>query len=92
MDPQRIAELLESGQEIWQSFALCSEVDFDTFFPEKGGSTKEAKRICAECAVTEQCLEYAIVNDQRYGIWGGIAESERCEIRKAKAANRNNAG
>jgi WhiB family redox-sensing transcriptional regulator len=90
MDSQRIAELLESGQEIWQSFALCSEVDYDTFFPEKGGSTKEAKRICAECAVSEQCLEYAIVNDQRYGIWGGIAESERYEIRKAKAAKRNN--
>jgi WhiB family redox-sensing transcriptional regulator len=90
MDRQQIVELLESGQEIWQSFALCSEVDFDTFFPEKGGSTKEAKRICAECVVIDQCRNFAIANDQRYGIWGGLAESERFEIRKA--ANRNNVG
>lgn len=88
MTRPELLELLESGQEIWQSFALCTQVDPDTFFPEKGGSTKEAKRICAECEVISQCRDFALQNDERYGIWGGLAESERYELKKA--ANRRN--
>ena len=54
----------------------------EAFFPEKGGSTREAKRICESCEVRQECLEYALANDERFGIWGGLSEMERRRLRK----------
>jgi len=65
--------------------ALCAETDPEAFFPEKGGSTREAKRICSGCEVRAQCLEYALAHDERFGIWGGLSERER---RRLKAPGR----
>ncbi|ANA85267.1 WhiB-like regulatory protein [Gordonia phage BritBrat] len=65
----------------WHDDALCSQVDVgDMFFPEKGGSTAEAKTICAGCDVREQCLEWALENQERFGIFGGKSERERRRI------------
>jgi WhiB family redox-sensing transcriptional regulator len=50
--------------------------------PEKGGSTRDAKRICQGCDVKQQCLEYALANDERFGIWGGLSERERRKLKK----------
>lgn len=61
----------------WQDHALCAETDPDAFFPEKGGSTREAKRVCRSCLVRSECLEYALENDERFGVWGGMSERER---------------
>lgn len=66
----------------WQADALCSQTDPEAFFPEKGGSTRDAKRICAGCEVKAQCLEYALANDERFGIWGGMSERERRKLKK----------
>lgn len=66
----------------WQADALCAETDPEAFFPEKGGSTRDAKRICDSCDVRQQCLEYALENDERFGIWGGLSERERRKLRK----------
>jgi WhiB family redox-sensing transcriptional regulator len=66
----------------WQSDALCAQTDPEAFFPEKGGSTRDAKRICTSCEVKAQCLEYALENDERFGIWGGLSERERRKLRK----------
>jgi WhiB family redox-sensing transcriptional regulator len=66
----------------WQADALCTQTDPEAFFPEKGGSTRDAKRICAECTVKTECLEYALANDERFGIWGGLSERERRKYRR----------
>jgi WhiB family redox-sensing transcriptional regulator len=66
----------------WQADALCAQTDPEAFFPEKGGSTRDAKKICASCEVRAQCLEYALKNDERFGIWGGLSERERRKLRK----------
>lgn len=66
----------------WQADALCAQTDPEAFFPEKGGSTREAKRICEGCEVRSQCLEYALANDERFGIWGGLSERERRKLRR----------
>ena len=66
----------------WQAEAVWAETDPELFFPEKGGSTREAKRICAGCDVKAQCLEYALANDERFGIWGGLSERERRKLKK----------
>jgi WhiB family redox-sensing transcriptional regulator len=57
--------------------ALCAQTDPEIFFPEKGGSTRAAKQICRGCELRAQCLTYAVENDERYGIWGGLSERER---------------
>jgi WhiB family transcriptional regulator, redox-sensing transcriptional regulator len=66
----------------WASKAKCLQAEPETFFPEKGGSTREAKRICALCEVREPCLEYALANDERFGIWGGLSERERRRLKR----------
>ncbi len=83
---QGIADLLGIGTEAdaqsWQEQALCAETDPEAFFPEKGGSTREAKKICTGCEVKAQCLEFALANDERFGIWGGLSERERRRLRR----------
>jgi WhiB family redox-sensing transcriptional regulator len=73
---------LEADAQSWQEQALCAETDPEAFFPEKGGSTREAKKICTGCEVKAECLEYALSNDERFGIWGGLSERERRRLRR----------
>ena len=71
----------DGGQAAWRLDALCAETDPEAFFPEKGGSTREAKRVCLGCSVRTECLEFALANDERFGIWGGLSERERRRVR-----------
>ncbi len=66
----------------WQTDSLCAQTDPEAFFPEKGGSTRDAKKICGACEVRTECLDYALSNDERFGIWGGLSERERRKLRK----------
>jgi WhiB family redox-sensing transcriptional regulator len=85
MDGQGIvADLLGNAPE-WQERALCSQTDPEAFFPEKGGSTREAKRICSRCEVKADCLEFALGKDERFGIWGGLSERERRKLKRRAA-------
>lgn len=68
----------------WSQSAECQYVGGDLWFPEKGGPVREAKRICGSCAVRGECLEYAIANGIRFGIWGGKSEVERRRILRAR--------
>ncbi len=67
----------------WQEKSLCAQTDPEAFFPEKGGSTREAKRVCQSCEVQVECLEYALAHDERFGIWGGLSERERRRLKRA---------
>ena len=67
----------------WQTDALCAQTNPEAFFPEKGSSTKNAKKICNTCDVKEKCLDYALENDERFGIWGGLSERERRNLQKS---------
>ena len=86
-EPLRIVEPFgeaagEAEEPDWQERALCAQTDPEAFFPEKGGSTREAKRICSGCEVRAECLEYALAHDERFGIWGGLSERERRRLRR----------
>jgi WhiB family redox-sensing transcriptional regulator len=70
------------GELAWQADALCAQTDPEAFFPEKGGSTRDAKKVCSSCTVRSECLDYALANDERFGIWGGLSERERRRLRK----------
>ena len=67
----------------WQEQALCAQTDPEAFFPEKGGSTREAKKVCLGCEVRAECLEYALLHDERFGIWGGLSERERRRLKRS---------
>ena len=52
----------------WTLSALCAQVDAEFWFPEKGGSTREAKKVCSACPVRAECLAYGLHDG--YGIYG----------------------
>ena len=88
-EPVRLAALGAWGEQGddetvlgWQEEALCAQTDPEAFFPEKGGSTREAKKICLGCEVRSECLEYALAHDERFGIWGGLSERERRRLKR----------
>jgi WhiB family transcriptional regulator, redox-sensing transcriptional regulator len=55
---------------------------------ERGASTREAKEVCRGCVAREDCLEYALDNGEKFGIWGGMSERERRRLRRARAIER----
>jgi WhiB family redox-sensing transcriptional regulator len=73
-----------TGAYDWQEDALCTQVDPELFFPDKGGSAREAKLICQSCVVREICLEYALENHEQVGIWGGLSGEERKAQRRQR--------
>jgi WhiB family redox-sensing transcriptional regulator len=77
-------ELMDTAEDAlsWQERALCAQTDPEAFFPEKGGSTRDAKKVCVGCDVRGECLDYALEHDERFGIWGGLSERERRKFKK----------
>ena len=83
--PETVEDEFESAEvetDQWQDRALCAQTDPEAFFPEKGGSTREAKKVCRGCEVRVECLEYALEHDERFGIWGGLSERERRRMKR----------
>ncbi len=83
------------GEEInnrfsWQDHTNCRGADQDLFFPKRGLPTREARAMCAACEVKAECLEFALTQGERFGIWGGLSERERRKIRgqRTRAAKR----
>lgn len=79
--------LESSSQREWRKEAACKDTDPDLFFPI--GTTgpaieqiENAKAICRQCDVQQECLEFALSTNQDSGIWGGTSEEERRKIRK----------
>lgn len=66
----------------WMEDALCTEVGVAEFYPEKGESPQEAKKICAACEVQSECLEFAMTLDDQHGVWGGLSPHERRVLKK----------
>jgi WhiB family redox-sensing transcriptional regulator len=82
---------LAAADDSWRDHALCRDTDPDLFFPV--GTTghalvaiDNAKRVCAQCSVTQECLDFALETNQDSGIWGGLSEEERRAIRRRRAA------
>lgn len=68
--------------EEWMGWANCRDTDPDVFYPEQGGCTEAAKRICGRCPVELECLEFALRTDERFGVWGGKSEHERRRLKR----------
>lgn len=77
-------DLVGPERETWMDSARCAETDPDAFFPDKGESAKAARKVCGSCEVQAECLEYALKNDYRYGIYGGASPRERAAMRQRR--------
>lgn len=51
--------------------------------PGNGWQPRLAKKICAECPVLNQCFEYSIANEEPFGIWAGVTQTQRRRIIQA---------
>ena len=62
----------------------CNEEPPEIFFPSDGVGVEKARKICADCPVQQECLEYALSNRIDHGVWGGTSERKRRRILKAR--------
>jgi WhiB family transcriptional regulator, redox-sensing transcriptional regulator len=76
----------------WLDRAACQGMDAPLFFgpdgearPEREIREAEAKAVCKLCPVRVQCLDYALRNSIRYGIWGALNPEERSRERRRRA-------
>lgn len=82
---------LGNADYTWRRDATCRDTDPELFFPV--GTTGQAlqqiakaKNVCCECPVKIECLQFAMETNQDTGIWGGLSEEERRQIRREAAA------
>lgn len=67
----------------WRLQALCRQVDPELFFPEGDHpviAARQAKAVCRQCPVQLECLEYALTNNETFGVWGGMTARERRDL------------
>jgi WhiB family redox-sensing transcriptional regulator len=77
----------------WRSVALCRDTDPSLFFPvgTTGAALDQiaaAQSVCLKCAARPECLEFALDSNQDSGVWGGLSEEERRQIRRERKAQR----
>lgn len=70
-------QALAAANLTWRKHAACSGLEPEVFYPVSEEQAEEAKAICRECPVREPCLDYALANRERDGVWGGATERER---------------
>lgn len=76
--PTRAAFPDNSADYDWMERAACASLDPELFFPEVGDDfVADAQRVCQSCPVRMECLVSAVVNKERYGIWGGFTTAQR---------------
>lgn len=75
-----LLNLILADRPAWHASALCAQTDPDIWFPEKGGQVHRAKSVCAACPVRRPCLDAALTNRERHGVWGGLSEKERRQL------------
>ncbi|MGC1418577.1 MAG: WhiB family transcriptional regulator [Acidimicrobiales bacterium] len=68
----------------WMNQAKCRDYPAEVFFPRDGVGVLITQKICDECPVEKECLEYAIDNHVDHGIWGGKSERERRRLRSSR--------
>ncbi|MGH9209874.1 MAG: WhiB family transcriptional regulator [Acidimicrobiales bacterium] len=68
----------------WVAHAACRGTDTELFYPTRGEATEPAKKVCAGCPARVDCLEYALAATEKFGIWGGLSERERRQVRRAR--------
>lgn len=64
----------------WRMLGACRGLDAGIFYPDNDEDAVAATQVCRECGVRQTCLEYALLNREKVGVWGGATERERRRI------------
>lgn len=88
--PDPYQPLPEPAGGDWRARALCAQIDGDMFFPDTGESTAVPKAICARCPVRAECLETALTNNERFGVWGGLTPNQRRDLTQGSRRRERN--
>lgn len=67
----------------WMNRAACRSMDTNQFFPETPAGERAAQRVCARCPVRRPCAGYALARQELRGVWGGLTERDRQQLRRA---------
>lgn len=82
-----LADLLDDSTTMtWMADARCMDADAEAFFPQKGQPVDAAVAICQSCPVRTDCLEYALDNNEKFGVWGGMSERQRRRLANKRTA------
>lgn len=87
MTPGGFRKAIDFDHAPWREHAACRSMGPHFFFPERGEETRNAKKVCAACPVSADCLELALTNNEHYGIWGGKSERARRRLRQDRAVD-----
>lgn len=85
-----LLEFLKEHRPLWMNQAACSTVSGTWFFtPDENGSRRgenklPGKAVCQGCPVRVECLDHAMRNNEKHGIWGGLSSRERQKLRRAR--------
>lgn len=79
---------MNHAEDAWMEDGVCRSVDAELWFPDQGDnySAKKARKVCAGCPVVGACLDYALRNNVRHGVWGGKTERQRRLMTAEEAA------
>lgn len=58
------------------------DVIYDPFFEEDEADAVEFCNEHGTCPIRDQCLLYALTNNEKSGVWGGMTELDRKAMRK----------
>lgn len=64
----------------WRMLGACRGLDPTIFYPDRDAEADVAKQVCAECSVQQTCLDYALTQREKAGVWGGATERDRRRI------------
>lgn len=70
---------MASNQQ-WQDEAACRQIPVELFFPPAEQESEVAKAVCSDCLVRQPCLDFALAEGERFGIWGGLTSQERRSV------------
>ena len=70
----------------WRDQAVCKEADPNLFYSNKPAEIKQAVEICNTCPVRVLCANYAVAENEEYGVWGGLTEADRRQLRKKRSS------
>lgn len=70
--------------EPWVMDAICPQLDPELFFPEKGNQAHNARKVCLQCPVRAECLDFAIRTNQQHGVYGGFSDRDRDSLKRGR--------
>jgi WhiB family transcriptional regulator, redox-sensing transcriptional regulator len=95
--PARVPYTVDTAP--WRGQAACRRDTATVFFPpshfehkpEKDARENQARSLCRQCPVQQDCLDYSLTVQEPHGIWGGLNELERRRLIRKRALTQRSA-